>query len=234
MEYNIHSFLTEQTRLFYEQVILIIKKLEDISHTQVVVFGGLVRRIIECYFDSSANFKTPDVDIWFLNGPCNKECDYQHEWGHYNWGHSFTTWGHKTEDIFKKLSLNHELASKDSLRYPMGTHRINYGVVNMTIDNIKFDMCTSINKFTTFDTLSDFVCNNLFFDSTGKLYIRVKCDYSIEEIIDQIKNKKLIDMLDRDFVRKEFVEYWDPEHKQFYEDKWKYREDKMLNYGYTY
>lgn len=134
------------------------------------------------------------------------------------------------------------IATKGTYYYPASNKYLvnkkdygsDYGVINMTIDDIKFDMCTRINGFTTFDTLTDFVCNNLYFDINGNIHIRVKCDYSIEDIIEQIKNKKLINMLNKEFIQKECLEYWNPDDTDFYEKKWKYREDKMLSYGYNY
>jgi hypothetical protein len=256
-EYNIQMFLNSQTRPFYEKVIQIIKDLENITHTNVVVFGGLVRRIIESYYDftcfeqtethltksSDKYFSIPDVDVWFLNGPCTKDCDYQH-----SWFNSFTTWERHANNIFNSMSHFHKMTSKEYPIYNLDSPRINYGVVNMTIDDIKFDMCTNINKFTNFEKLSDYVCNNLYFDVNGKMNIRVKeqrkwsktdfkvidlCPYSIEEIIEQIKNKKLINMINID---KESIEIMDSSEKikQYYIKKMKYREEKMLKNGYSY
>ena len=216
MEYNVQTFLTEQTRPFYERVINIVKDLEEITHTKVVIFGGFIRNIIECYFNPSIVFKINDVDIWFLNG------------------HSLTTWERSVTHIYNQINICHNSSKKDFHHYGISEHRIDYGVIKMTIDDIKFDMCTRINGFTTFDTLTDFVCNNLYIDINGNINIRVKCEYPINDIIEQIKNKKLIAMLDKEFIETECLTYWNPNDKQFYEDKWKYREDKMLSYGYNY
>lgn len=237
MEYNIKLYLTEDTRPLYEKIINIIKELEDITHTRVVVFGGFVRRIFENYFNCQKekdyeSFTTPDVDIWFLNGPCNKNCHLPHTFWERPRGHSTSTWQYTSEKIFKELSKKHKVDNKEFIHLP-NIKGINYSVVSMTIDDIKFDMCTSINKFTTFDIISDFVCNNLYFDNTGKVFIRVKCDYSIEEIIEQIKNKKLIDIINKDFFDYEFPSCW-ALNPNFYEEKWEYRKNKMFGYGYNY
>jgi DNA-binding FrmR family transcriptional regulator len=94
-------------------------------------------------------------------------------------------------------------------------------------------MCTEINNFSTFETLSDFSVNNLYIDIKGEIKKRVDCDYTIDDIIEQIKNKKLINI-----VNKTFVETHLDEHIDFpgaYENRFKEnREKKMIEYGFSY
>ena len=230
MALNINSFLTNSdAKEFYEKVLSITHDIEEITKGRVLIFGGLLRRIIETHFNPDLKFETPDVDIWINRiFPEDPFYDVYREFGH-----SHTSWDRERRRIFTEISKKHT-TDKDFIVYPQFGHRINYGVCTMTIDDIKFDMCTNINLFTTFTKLSDYSCNNLYTDTiTGNLAMRVKTQYNIDDCIKHIRDKKLYEIYDEDFITNHLINYY-PKHASYYDEKKKYRKEKMLSYGYSY
>ena len=230
MTLNINSFLTNSdAKAFYEKVLSITRDIEEITKGRVLIFGGLLRRIIETHFNPDLKFETPDVDIW-INRIFPEDSFYD---VYREFGYSHTSWDRERKLIFTEIAKKHK-TDENYLVYPEFGYRINYGVCTMVIDDIKFDMCTNINLFTTFTKLSDYSCNNLYTDTvTGTLAMRVKTQYDINDCIEHIRNKKLYEIYDEDFITNELINYC-PNHASYYDEKKKYRKEKMLSYGYSY
>ena len=234
---DITNFLTPKSKPFYDLVISIVEKLEEYQQKvdlwkipdglecNIVIFGGFIRDLILHYFeyqkDDNSEFNKPkDIDLWFhYKSPYDTQ--------YHKFSHSMTSWERYLSALKKIMRHHSEYDVEDSLTGFIHSYEItDYCVLTMTIDNIRFDMCANINKysgesFTTFKDLSDFTVNNLFIDTKGMMKKRINyANYTLDDCIDDIKHKKLHNI------------FIDPGNE--YGVRFDAREKKMLSYGYTY
>ncbi len=198
---------------FYNKVLDIVKYLEMISFCDIQIYGGFVRNIIDNYY-SDNNIITKDVDLWFSFDR--------------NIMVSYNSWKEKVDRMILQLRRKYNI--ENYIYFDLNDTREKYGLCKITIDGIEFDFCTKINDEDRFSKLCDFTVNNLYITTNGKIYTRINSIYKIEEILDHIKNKKLVSIINNDIINSYTV--FD-RNNYYYYDLMEKRTYKMLNYGYN-
>jgi hypothetical protein len=225
---NISTFLTENSTSYYRKVIDIINSLSqstsiyyDGKCPNIYIFGGFIRNLIEHYYLNDTYFSTPnDIDIWF---------DYSDI--SYRRTHSYTSWSKELTIMLENIKNKYNLIEFVQPKI-YGIH-LTYGLSTIKIDDITFDLCTKVNHFSTFNTLCDFTCNNLYIDLNGNLHKKIDCLYTIQDSIEHIKNKKLINIINQDIINK-LAKKDEDENNELYNEYMKRRETKMLTMNYSY
>ncbi len=228
---NIKYYLTPKSKPYYTKVIEIVEYLKTIAFydksssffgsstkLEIHIFGGFVRNIISHYFNPTEDFvPSADVDIWF-------------DYSQYR-THSYNSWRRHCVKMFGDLKQKYDVGNECLISNELGP-RETYGLCKLTIDGIKFDFNTDINGESTYSSLADFSVNNLSINTEGNLSKRVNecCDYSLEELIEHIKDKKLINILDVKQVMK-YIE-WGYLNEETRQIKFHQRITKMISYGY--
>ena len=216
---NIKDFLTPKSEKYYTEVLNIVRELEEKSkindkNTYISIYGGFIRNIILHYFEYQQNNEvnfTPskDVDIWFHH---NK-----------NTWISFNTFLRRMNTIIDSMKEFNFVCDKQNI---VDKNIINYRIQKYIINDIHFDVCSNINNFSTFDTLSDFSVNNIFIDINGVLNKRVNCIYSLEQCINHIQNREIHVIVDDLFIKNNIDNF--DNHDNYMQ----LRKLKMNSYGY--
>lgn len=216
---NINYYLTNNTKEIYKLIIDICKNIENISNSKIYIFGGFIRNLIENYHNPESKFKFNDIDIWF----------YQSRYDNLN--NSFTRWKiNVLRNIVPKLRNIYKI-SDQVICYSSECPRELYGLYKVNINDINFDFSTNINSENQYKKLSDYTVNNLTMDTEGNLYTRIDTQYTIDNIIEHIKNKKLIKIINSNVID-DYIHYLN-DNKEYYIKKMNEREQKMINYGYN-
>ena len=226
---NIKQYLTPKSQIYYTKVMAIIDHLKTIaffdnSHkVEINIFGGFIREIISHYFHQDKDFvPSADVDIWFTYYNSNYR----------KLAYSQNNWHYLSIQIIKDLKKTYDVSN--SIISIESVPRETYGVCHVNIDGIKFDFNTDINGESAYRTISDFTVNNLTIDTDGNILKRVSetCDFNVSEIISQIKEKKLINIVNPKPIKRYINCGFSNEEVE--KIKFEKREAKMLSYGYTY
>jgi hypothetical protein len=210
---SITAFLTDKSKPIYQKVIHIVEKIELVLNCKVSIFGGFIRNIIEHYHKPSSEFKFNDVDIWIF----------------------FDNKLIQSKQSFRNLINNGAYKINSKAKYSGDALETgsasNYNSFKNDIEGIIFDFnCNYPNEPTlSYDFLTDFTVNNLSMEINGQLNMRIKVDYTIENIIEHIKQKLLIEIQTIDKLKQ--FKYF---NKDNLTEKLKLRTEKMLSYGYIF
>lgn len=225
---NIKQYLTPKSEIYYNKVMSIIEYLKTIAFfdnnnkVEINIFGGFIREIISHYFHPDEDFvPSTDVDIWFKHYNKGLELSYSQN----IWNSLFIK---MINDLNIKYNISKAFASRETVP------RETYGVCKATIDGINFDFNTDINGSSSYKTISDFTINNLAIDINGNILKRVNecCNFNVGDIIGHIKEKKLINIVNPKVIEKYIKQGWST--KEIQDLLITKREQKMINYGYTY
>ncbi len=93
-----------------------------------------------------------------------------------------------------------------------------------------FDFCTKINNENRFDVLCDYTVNNLYIKTNGKIFLRINTNFTINEILDHIRDKKLVPIINDNIINS-YIEY--DRNNYYYHDLIEKRKNKMIGYGYN-
>jgi hypothetical protein len=220
---NIKQFLTPKSEIYYTKVMNII---EDMTRKElyqsvfksielnIYIYGGFIREIISHYFHPENEFiPSADVDLWFSFYDSNKS----------EYSYPYSIWVNNCSKLIKSLGETHDISKSVTSNKIKTTET--YSIYNITIDEIDFDFNVNTCFCSSYKTISDFTVNNLTMDTNGNIYKRITeyCDFDISEIITHIKEKKLIKMINPEMIKTEYTTC-----------RFIKREQKMMNYGYTY
>jgi hypothetical protein len=229
---NLKDYITPKSSEYYYKVMGIVTDLQTYMQANTktnrytkepvntLIYGGFIRNIIDHYYHPHDDF-TPskDVDVWMYKhaiDPAQARFSFSND--------SFMR---NMRQTLNELKSKYNIPSIPYSPYVDPTKFTkSYSVFRQTIDNIDFDLCAQINSSDTFASLTDFTVNNLYIDTMGNIIVRLKCEYSLDEITDHIKHKKLVKILDSP------VNEFNVNQKHI--DRFEQREKKMLSYGYNY
>ncbi len=223
---NIKDFLTPKSRPYFEYVNkLLCRMLKAGQIPSAAVFGGYVLNLVEHAFAYKANPVTAtytppkDLDVWLKYDLHPTQATYT---------------ANSIRKLFNKyitpyLKEAGYTSSWDTLR----THHLNYGVHNLRVDDeYQFDFVANMNGRCQFDDLGDFSVNNLYYDVfTGRLGVRIATEYTLDEILDHIKAKRLVPLMHYEKLKKHIRTKSDYD---WYYDKMCMRERKTQAKGYAY
>ena len=200
---------------YHDTIMEILDCIEHATKSQIIIYGGYVRRIIEHCFESvdrdlyDRPFDKPkNVNIWLLFPNPIKIVDWLAikrqilEILIYTYGPIFT------EENPEQLTDNN--------------------CFKFTICNISFEIKTQISdkhNYTINTYNCDFTANNLMMDMKGNIIVRMKCIYDLNTIISHIHDKKLYSI----------YEFKYSEHHPLNIKAHKFleiRRTKMVNFGY--
>jgi hypothetical protein len=225
---NIKQFLTPKSEIYYTKVMNII---EDMTRKElyqsvfiseelnIYIYGGFIREIISHYFHPEDEFiPSTDVDLWFSFYDSNKE----------EYSYPYSIWVHRCGKLIKSLGETHDISKADTSN-KIKTDET-YSIYNINIDEIDFDFNVKTSFYSSYKTISDFTVNSLTMDTNGNIFKRLPeyCDFDINEIITHIKERKLIKMINPDAIKVGYTT------EQIQTERFIKREQKMINYGYTY
>ncbi len=204
---------------FYNKVLDIVKYLETISMCDIHIYGGFVRNIIDNYY-SDNNIITKDVDLWFAFDR--------------NIMVSYNYWKEKVDRMIIQLRRKYNV--ENYIHFSLDDTREKYGLCKITINGIEFDFCTKINDEDRFSKLCDYTVNNLYINTNSKIYTRINSNYNTEDILEHIKNKKLVSIINNDIINSYNISNRNNRNinNYYYYDLMEKRKYKMLDYGYNY
>ncbi len=233
MSHNISQFFTAQTGPLFYKIQRILHKFQstefDGISPKTYIYGGFVRDLIQHYHNPTEKFNFNNVNVWLDCSP---------------YRHNFESWYDFCDCIFKELQDDHDIIIQD-MTYSYYDISEKFNLVNMTIDSIKFNFCSDINM-PNFHNLCDFTVNNLFMDIYGNMFKRAKCEYSVGDILLDIKQKKLVKIFNEDYLKQvnDYYKYEnDEENGEQYEiesidynfdEVYPMLKTKMESYGYYF
>jgi hypothetical protein len=236
MSHNISQFFTAQTSPLFYKIQRILYKFQftefDRITPDVYIYGGFVRDMIQHYYNPTEQFNFNNVNVWLDCSP---------------YRHNFESVYDFFDSIFQQLQEDEDIIIED-MTYSYYDISEKFNLANMTIDSIKFNFSTDISR-PNFDNLCDFTVNNLFMDIHGNMYKRSKCEYSVNQIIQDIKHKKLVKIFNEEYFNQindyyKYQNYEDDEEygeqygEQYCEPDYNFHEvypkleTKMKSYGY--
>ena len=164
---------------YYENMMNVLKWIELATQSQIIIYGGYIRRIVENCMENvhksldDRPFKPPpNINIWLL----------------------FPEAIHNDEWISKKMKILQILGDKFgiySMEHPSSIS--DNPIFKIFCCNIHFEIKTKIiSKYNyTICENCDFTANNLMMDMNGKILERTKSQYDYNTIFNDIVNKKL-------------------------------------------
>jgi hypothetical protein len=183
---SIESFLAPELAEYYYQVIRIVKILEKVSDAKVVIYGGFIRAII------AGEGRPRDVDLWFT----------------YDWPTASVStpgiWRRRIQQMIMRLKFEYPDLTVNIVNLSTGAEvgtvsnpvdmrgDDKYEIATININGIDFDFCCNTSDRLSFDELTDFSVNNLYMGADRILKTRVKTDFTVNDIIGHIQNRKLI------------------------------------------
>lgn len=197
----------------------------------IVVFGGYVRDVVAGYKNSSS-----DVDVYFdvefskskVTTFCYslaKLYKYKYETEYYNlnqvrpFRYDFIDEANVIADqsplkVTCKKLIHNDLSSSTNF---------DYHIINITLNNIKFDLVFPINSHNTFKNLYDFTCNTLYYSVYDEI-LKSRLEYlDIDICVDDIKNRRLVNITKYNHIMYK---------NDIYMCNFKDRNAKMVTYGY--
>lgn len=214
-----------------------VKKCGIMKKVEIKIYGGYIR------YKYGDDESLSDVDVYIMGN------------------HSQNSFLWMLKSVVEELKSYSEVKEvKTTLITPFV--RSFYGTVKLKIEDIngeylEMDMSATLNNVrgTGFNTICDYTVNNLYMDYSvengesvyGELKLRQECNYSIDEVLYHLKEKKLVGILDKNawmaYVERDAEYYADAfgcqceydiiEIKNWHTEKLMLRKDKMLERGYV-
>jgi hypothetical protein len=240
MSLNINNFSTSETSMVLAKIFNILYKFEQTESCditpKVYIYGGVVRDIIQHHFNPTEKFTLKDVNIWLDCSPYLTHQDFDYD-----------VWNDFFDELQSQLD-NYYGIKFEQIQNKYYDLSNQFELVKFKINGITFNVCTAINM-PNFHNLCDYTVNNLYIDIHGNLFQRAKSQYSVDDIINHIRLKKLVNILNEDYFTqlcKFYNEDFEDEDEESYEicndDFFKpsfimenmlfERENKMMKHGY--